>query len=36
MQNPTQKLTQSSTGFEKPGILSKKLKTFMRLNYHRP
>ena len=34
MQNLIQKLTQSSIVFEKPGILSKNLKTLTSSNYH--
>ena len=34
MQNPTQKFRKSSTGFDKPSILSEKLKTLMSSNYH--
>ena len=34
MQNFLQKFRQSSIIFVKPGFLSKKLKTFTRLNYH--
>ena len=33
MQNPMQKFTQSSVVFEKPGILSKNLKTLTISNY---
>ena len=35
MQNFLQKLRQSSIVFEKPGFLSKKLKTFTSWNYYR-
>ena len=34
MQNPIQKFRQSSNVFEKPGILSEKLKTLTSSNYH--
>ena len=33
MQNPTQKVRQSSIVFEKPGILSENLKTLTNSNY---
>ena len=33
MQNPIQKVGQSSIVFEKPGILSKSLKTLTSSNY---
>ena len=36
MQNPIQKVRQSSIVFEKPGILSEKLKTLTSSNYNRP
>ena len=35
MQNPIQKFRQSSIVFEKPGILSEKLKTLTNSNYNR-
>ena len=35
MQNVIQKFRQSSTVFEKPGILPEKLKTLTSSNYHR-
>ena len=35
MQNPIQKFRESSTVFEKPGILSEKLKTLSSSNYHK-
>ena len=35
MENPTAKFRQSSSVFEKPGILSKKLKTLTSSNYPR-
>ena len=35
MQNAIQNFMQSSIVFEKPGILSKKLKTLTSSNYHR-
>ena len=35
MQNPIQKLRQSSIFFEKPGFLSEKLKNLTSSNYHR-
>ena len=34
MQNPKQDFVESSSVFEKPGILSGKLKTLMSSNYH--
>ena len=36
MQNPIQKVRQSSIVFEKPGILSEKLKTLTSSSYNRP
>ena len=33
MQNPIQKIRQSSIVFRKPGILTENLKTFMNSNY---
>ena len=33
MQNPIQKIRQSSIVFQKPGILTENLKTFMNSNY---
>ena len=35
MKNPIKKFRQSSIVFEKPGILSEKLKTLTSSNYHR-
>ena len=35
MQNPIQKFRQSSSAFEKPGILSKKLKTLASSSHHK-
>ena len=35
MQNSIQKFREGSLVFEKPGILSKKLKTMTSSNYHR-
>ena len=35
MQNPIQKFRRNSIVFEKPGILSEKLKTLTSSNYHR-
>ena len=35
MQNPIRKFRQNSIVFEKPGILSEKLKTLTSTNYHR-
>ena len=35
MQNPIQEFRQSFTVFEKPGILSEKLKTLTSSNYHK-
>ena len=36
MQNPMQKYRQSSIVFEKPGLLSEKLKTLTSSNYNSP